>query len=119
MKLYYGGNNSYTVEPGMYLAVCVGFDEKMSKAGNPMVELTFDINGVKVKDYFLESTPPFKTNGLAASLGYDTNVATRQSFDLTATNMMDRTVEVSIVNEERNGKIYSKIENYLPMGTVA
>jgi hypothetical protein len=116
MKLQYGGKEELT--PKAYLATCIGFEDKLSKAGNSMVELTFSIDGVRVKDYFSEKTPKFKVNQLAASLGLETETDTPQDLEFDALFMINKVVEVQIINEEFNGKLRPKIESYLPIGTL-
>lgn len=116
MKLMYGGKTD--LSPGSYLATCCGFEEKISKGGNPMVELTFDIQGCRVKDYFLDKTPKFKIDQLVSSLGLDITSDIPQELDLDGLFMIGKVLEVQIINEDFNGKLRSKIDSYLPMGTL-
>jgi anion-transporting ArsA/GET3 family ATPase len=116
MKLTYGGKEDLV--PKAYLATCISYEDKFSKAGNSMVELTFLVDGVRVKDYFSDKTPKFKVNQLAASLGLDTETEDPQTLEMDALFMLQKVVEVQIVNEEYNGKLRPKIESYLPIGTL-
>ena len=101
---------------GEYDATLANVEEKRSKAGNPMLELTYAVYGggreVRIRDYVVNPSGIYRLRNLARALGKEDEFNSG-SFD--AQNYKDTDVRVELSVEQQEGfDDQNRIKKVLP-----
>lgn len=102
------------IEEGHYTLRIAKAEEKISKNGNPMLSVEYDIVGMEGRklwdNYVLTDKALWKMQELCKALGYDTETA----LTLDPVDLVGQEVIAKVIQEEFEGDIVNRVKKILP-----
>lgn len=110
------------IDAGKYEASVFEAEEKISKAGNPYINVQFALHGEGLENrrvFGMMSLAPkalWKTKAGLLALGYTKEQLSDPDFDLDVADLVGRECTVVVSVEEYNGKDQNKVSDILEAG---
>lgn len=113
-----GGNKKYYIEPGTYKATVISVEKDIKPDKEyPFLIWKFNVEGVELSNYTtLNPKGLFKLYDTLTALGMD---VPKSSVSVNPKNFIGKSCVVSVIDEEYNGKIYSKIKDLTRLAATA
>lgn len=109
-----GGSKKYYIAPGTYKATVLKVEKDIKPEKEyPFLIWKFDVDGVELSHYTtLNPRGLFKLRDTLVALGMD---VPKSSVSLNPKSFEGKACAVTVIDEEYNGKIYSKIKDLTKM----